>query len=201
MIGSFAGAIVSGSLLGLIIGIVAPIAPGDPGTANTVSSRTQPPSAGPATPAAPSAAPSPVKTTFKPVRTTTLMALPVPQGFIEHPENDHTMFPATLEAMNSGDHNRVLIYVRRADLIGGAVVARPGTQPEELVLRYDAAFWGVLVLGDHQNINRQRLGFDQFLGVAGAVLAGNEHPPVWIKRTSGPAAGPVIYLAEHQRLA
>jgi hypothetical protein len=214
MIGSLVGALAGGSLLGLIIGILMPFSTTAAGTANTAAGVTQPPVVA-ATTAAPSAsvAPSPTVTTFKPVKTTTLSALPVPQGFIDRPQNDRTMFLATLESMNAADHGRVLIYVRRATLLTGrqaqafyaaqgqqgrnvAVAPRPDAPVEELVLARDATFWGAFLLGDQRTPNRRRLAFDEFLGVAGGALAGNQHPAIWLKRSLGPGSGPVIYLAE-----
>ncbi|HEY6795208.1 MAG TPA: hypothetical protein VI248_11070 [Kineosporiaceae bacterium] len=214
MIGSLVGALAGGSVLGLVIGILAPMSMGTQSTANTAAGAT--PSsvaAAAAIPTSVGAAPSPTVTRLKPVRTTTLAAFPVPQGYVDHPQNDRTLFLARLESMNSADHGHVLIYIRRADLLTGgqaqayyaaqgqqgrdrAVVPRQDAQVEELVLANDAALWGTFVFGDQQNANRRRLGFDEFLGITGALLATNQHPGIWIKRARGPVSGPVIYLAE-----
>jgi hypothetical protein len=139
----------------------------------------------------------------------------VPDGFIERPQDDRSMFLATLEAMNSGDRDRILIYVRPAEIVTGdkakefyrdrgqeprdtAVVPRQDAQTQELVLQQDAAFWGVFILGDHENNQRRRFNRDEFVDRANLVLSRNEHPPIWIKRALSATTGEVIYLAEHQ---
>jgi len=212
VIGSMVGALASGSLLGLVLGILQPGPPERGRLVAAAGNQSPTGAAAPTTGATLAPSPSPAKTKAKPIKTVTAATAAAPDGFIQHPERDRTMFLGTLEALDQGNHDHIVIYVRRADLLTGdrarqfyqnqgqpprdlAVVPRDNAQTEALVLRPDAAFWGQLVLGNHQNQNLQHFGLDQFLNAANGVLANDEHPPIWVKRTLG-AGGDVIYLAE-----
>lgn len=215
MVGWLAGALAGGSLLGLVIAVTSPpeIKPGTVSAMPAAASSPAPGRATATTPARPS--PSPTKT--KPVTTVTRSPAAVPATFIQHPDRDRSMFLGVLQSIDQNDHEHIMIYVRKAQVLSGAkakqyyeskgqqprntaVVAAENADSQQFVLRGDAALWALQVLrgGDHRDSPPEphQLGLDEFLGNANDALSHDEHPPVWIKRSLG-LTGPVIYLAEH----
>jgi hypothetical protein len=215
VIGSLVGALATGALFGLVIGIVSPIPTGAQNAAS-VAGATSPTSVPPSTTASPATSASPSATT-KPakLRTRTRTAAPVPQGFIQQPSADRTLTLYKLQSIDDGDHDHIRLSVIPGRLLKGAQAAQHYAQKGEpakdvaveaidgqdafdLDLSPDAALWGQSVLGgDGENPNPPRqFGLDEFLGVVHGALDQGRHPAIWVKRSLGTTSGPVIYLAE-----
>jgi hypothetical protein len=202
MIGWLVGAVVAGSLIGLIKGIVAPSGPDALAVTTTAKS-----TSAVRTSTAPSAT-SPAAS--KSIRTVIRTEDAVPGDFIQQPWKDSSLALGTLEEVNR-DQNGTKLVVRRADLLTGDKAAEyyaaqgqdpqdfavvpTDDQPKSYLLRHDAAIYGQYVFGDHQQPQVRKFKLDDFVGTAEGALANGEHPAVWIKRSLG-VEGPVIYLAE-----
>jgi hypothetical protein len=214
VIGSLVGALASGSLLGLVIGIVAPTSPDLGATSAVVTSQSPTAAANGTTPttAPSSTSPSPSPSQTEAIKTVTMSAAAVPSDFVQHPENDRTMTLWTLQSVDHNDPNHVLLYLKRATLLTGgrarqflqnqgqqpndvAVAPNNNAQTQQFTLEGDAAIWGQFVIGDGQNQNLTQFALNDFLTAADNALNQGQHPAVWIKRSMG-VEGPVIYLAE-----
>jgi hypothetical protein len=206
-------ALAGGALFGLAIGIVAPWGAPTGSFVPVSQNSLQTASAAPAVPAARTTASArPSTASAKPIRTVTKQPDAPPENVIQHPESDATMFLATLDSFDPRDPNRIVLWLKPADLVSGdqarqywqsqgqeprdkAAVTPDDASAQEFVLPGDTALWGGDVLADQHDGSLRRLDLQEFLFRAGLALAQNQHPPVWIKRSLG-ITGSIIYLAE-----
>jgi hypothetical protein len=213
VVGSMIGALATGALLGLVLGILAPWGPGEgkllaaaPGSSTASAAPTTEPAA---------TSPTATASKTKAVRTVTKSPAAVPDQFIQQPEADRTLSLVLLQGIDVRDNrSRVVLRVTRARIISGdaarqfyqnqgqqprntAVVPVDNARQFDIGLRQDAALWGQLLLGDHQNVNLRQLRLDEFAQLTfDATNNRRESPPIWIKREYG-SIGDVVYAAEH----
>jgi len=213
VIGALAAALASGSLLGLVIGVLSGPGTPQPGKIlNAAAGTTPTASSSPASSSRATASTSPGRTKTKTIKVTTRSPIGVPNDVIDHPENDRWMILATLQNVDAGNRDHIVLTVHPADLLTGdqakqwyqsqgqqpqntAVAPRQNVPDQQLVLRTDAALWGSFLYGDQQNVNVHRLSLDDFLNASGGLLGSGQRPTLWIKRSLG-VAGDVVYVAE-----
>lgn len=208
VIGSLIAAVAGGSLLGLVVGIVAPAKP-PAARVITTAAPTQSPTAAANAIASPSrsARPSP----SVPVKTVRATEAAPPADHIAKPWTDRSLQFVTLEDIQRGDGGTLRMRVTTTTLLSGgrarAFYERQGQEPREfaadpsggrmleLTVRPDATVFGEFYLGNHTDVNVQRFSIDDLFNYARGALDHGRKPTFWLQRSLA-IEGPVIYVGE-----
>lgn len=199
VIGSITGAVIGGSLLGLVHGVFNPPDP-PPGRvieapAESVRPTATSSAAGPDLSADPArnAGPS-VSAPLKTVRQTE--AAP-PQDLID-PSRDRNLRFTLLDDIWRDDQGRIVLKVTPLRVSERGRVQKADDQEIEITVREDATIFGEFFLGDQRNVQLNRFRSDEAFRLLRDALDRGAKPTLWIKRSRG-LDGPAIYVAE-QRL-
>jgi hypothetical protein len=191
VVGAMAGALVSGALTGLVVGVLDPPSPPKP----TVQLAAGASAGAPATtraPAVPAPRTSAIPRASLELRTEQLAQVTPPFDRIEHPAAVPGLRFVRVEDVWRGQEGRIMLRVTPL-LPNGR--ERSGAQQFEVRLSGEVMIFGEFYIGDHTNVQPRRFGPDETHDLLRGALAFGKHPTVWIMRKFV-IDGSVVYLQE-----
>jgi hypothetical protein len=207
MVVSGVAALLSGSVVGLVMGMLS--LPEAPQVRVTMSTPSPHESAAPTVTRSSTSASSSSPTAK--LKTITQREAPPPPAYIDQPWTERNLRFVSLDDIWRDDQGQITLKVTPMTFLTGAKARAYSQQhlgqPRDYAampsggaqmtyrVRDDATIFGEFFIGDHTQPHQRQVNRDELFDLARKALDFRQHPTFWLQRSMG-VEGPVIYLAE-----